>query len=98
MSNCGTKATRIKISHMIGSLADWIVNTDEFGSIGERCFDLHLVDHFRDAFHDLIAAQNLATSGHELGDRHAVSCSFQDEICNERETFGIVELDASYES
>src|SRR5215467_10667700 len=82
----------------MGFLANWTMKTDEFSAIGECCFYLHLVDHFGDAFHDLISGQDLAAPGHEFGNRLAVACSFQDEICYERDTFGIVELDASYES
>src|SRR5258708_26024224 len=82
--------------HM-SSLANWIVNADEFGAIGERCFHLHLVDHFGDAFHDLIAGQDLAALGHEFGDRLAVACRLHDEIRYKRDAFGIVELDASCE-
>src|SRR5262245_17605197 len=81
----------------MGSLANWIVDTDEFGAIGERCFHLHPVNHFGDAFHDLIAGQDLAASGHEFGNRLAVARTFQDKICYECYTFGIVELDASCE-
>src|SRR5262245_32286516 len=79
------------------SLANWIVNANEFGAIRERCFHLHLVDHFRDAFHDLIAGQDLAAFGHEFGNRLAAACSLHDEICYKRDTFGVVELDASCE-
>ena len=73
------------------------MNANEFGAIRERRFHLHLVDYFGDAFHDLIAGQDLAAFGHEFGDRLAVACSLQDEICNERDTLGIVELHASGE-
>jgi hypothetical protein len=58
---------------------------------------LHLVDHLEDAFHNLIAGQDLAAFGHECGNGLAVACSLQDEICYKRDTFGIVELDPSYE-
>src|SRR5262245_13902060 len=79
------------------SSANWIVNANEFGAIRERCFHLHLMDHFRDAFHDLIAGQDLAAFGHEFGNRLAVACSLHNEICYNRDTFGVVELDASCE-
>ena len=32
-----------------------MVNGDELGAVGERGLDLDFVDHFRDAFHDLVA-------------------------------------------
>src|SRR6266436_518527 len=75
-------------------LANWIVKANELGAIGERYFHLHLMDHFRDAFHDLIAGQDLAAFGHEFGNRLAVACSLHDGICYKRDAFGIVELDA----
>src|SRR5712691_9843237 len=82
---------------IIELLANWIVNANEFSSIRECRFHLHLRDHFSDAFHDLIAGQDLAAVGPELGNRLAVACSLHDEICYQRDTFGIVELDASCE-
>src|SRR5258708_31898795 len=85
------------LRRITGSLANWIVNADELGAIGERCFHLHLVDHFGDAFHDLIAGQDLAALGHVFGDRLAVACCLHDEIRYKRDAFGIVELDASCE-
>src|SRR5262245_7364677 len=82
---------------LMDSLANWVVKTNVFGAVGEGCFHLYLVDHFRDAFHDLIAGQDLAAFGPEFGNRLAVACSLHNEICYKRDTFGIVELDASCE-
>src|SRR5258708_19955059 len=79
------------------SSANRIVKANELGAIGKRRFHLHLMDHFRDAFHDPIATQDLAAFGHQFGDRLAVACSLEDEICNEGDTLGIVELDPSTE-
>src|SRR6266404_2704598 len=79
------------------SLRNWIVNAHELGAISERCFHLHLGDHFRYAFHDLITSQELTAVGHEFGNRLAVACSLEYEICYKRNALGIVELDASCE-
>src|SRR5262245_63816167 len=79
---------------IIASLANWIVNGNELGAVGKRRFHLHLADHFADAFHDLIAGQYFAACGHELGNGHAVPCPLHDDVCYERDAFGIVELDA----
>src|SRR5215510_2368105 len=75
-------------------LANWIVDTDELGAIGERCLHLHLVNHFRDTFHDLIVPQYGAAFGHEFGNRLAVACSLHHEVRYERDRFRVVELDA----
>ena len=75
------------------SSANWIVKAHELGAVGERCFHLHLVEHFGDAFHDLIAGQDLAAFRHEFGNRLAVACTSRMKSVIERDTFGIVELD-----
>src|SRR5260370_27489801 len=77
------------------SSANRIVKANELGAIGKRRFHLHLMDHFRDAFHDPIATQDLAAFGHQFGDRLAVACSLEDEICNEGDTLWILDLDPS---
>jgi len=35
-----------------------MVDGDEFGAVGEGGLDLHVVNHFRDAFHDVVAFEN----------------------------------------
>src|SRR5580704_14051549 len=85
-------------SRIINSSANRIVNADELGTIRESSFDLHLVKHFRNSFHDLISAQDLSATGHELRNRLPVACSFHDKIGYKRNTLGIVKLDASGES
>ena len=64
-----------------GSSANRVVKANEFRTIRERCFHLHFMDHFRDAFHHLIAVQNFAAFGREVSDRLAVARSLHDEIC-----------------
>ncbi len=71
------------------------MNAHEFGVVGERCFHLDLAEHFRDAFHDLIAIQDFAAFGHELSNRLAVSRGLQDEICDQGDALGVVKLYAS---
>src|SRR5262244_2127720 len=77
------------------SLANWIVNAYEFGVVRKCCFHLHLAEHFRDAFHDLIARQEFAAPGHQFSDRLAVPCPLQDEICYQGDALRVVELYAS---
>src|SRR5262245_45009963 len=75
---------------LAGSSANWIVNGHELGAVDERCLHFHLVNHFGDAFHDLIAAKNLAAFGHELGNGLAVARAFHDKICDQGDAFGII--------
>src|SRR5215470_10418216 len=81
---------------LLGS-ANWSMNGDEFGAVGECRFHLHRVDHLRDAFHDLLAVQDLAALRHELGNRLAVARALRDEIRDQRDTLGVIELHAPHE-
>ena len=49
-------------------LTNGIVDGDQLGSIGERRFDLNVVDHFGDAFHALLAGDDVGTCFHHVGD------------------------------
>src|SRR5215470_11970835 len=84
-----------KIGRSMGVLPNWIVDRDEFGAVGKGRFHLHLANHVRDAFHHLIGAEYVPAPGHEIGNRLAVTRSFQDEVCYHRDAFGIIQLDAS---
>src|SRR5215510_13245659 len=88
-----------KVSPGIMSLTsrNWIVNTHELGTIRERCFNLHLWNHFGNSFHDLITAQYFPTFRHQLSNRLAVPCSFKHKISYKCNSFRIVELHTSLE-
>src|SRR5215813_2537196 len=75
--------------------SDWIVDRDQFRPIGKRRLHLHLAKHFGYAADNLLASQNLAATGHDIGDGLALSSSFQNEVANERDTLRIVELYAT---
>src|SRR5215813_1245613 len=92
-----TRAIQGSIHRMVDTSADWTVYGDELCPIGERGFHFDLTNHLRNAFHDLVAGQNLPARGHELGDGLFITRSLQDEIADERNAFGIVELDAPRE-
>src|SRR5580704_17943560 len=81
--------------HVSPASVNWVVNAYEFCSIGERCFHLHLRNHLGDAFHHLVAAQHLAAFRHKLSNRLAIARRLQDEIGYERNSLGMIELDAS---
>src|SRR4029077_8630817 len=93
VASCCKSFARYQISP---ASANWIVNTHEFCSIGERCFHLHLWNHFGDAFHHLVTDQHLAAFRHEISNRLAIAGRLQDEIGYERNSLGVVELDTSF--
>src|SRR4029077_11728849 len=80
-----------------GSLANWIVNGHELGTVGKRRFYFDLRNHLSNAFYNLAAGHDLAAFRHEFRDRSAVARALENEIRYERDTFGIIELDASCE-
>src|SRR6188768_3673692 len=72
--------------------ADRLVHCDKLGAVGERGFDLDVVDHLGDAIHHLLAGKNLATVAHQFGDAPAVACAFHNEIGYQRDGFRMVQL------
>src|SRR5260370_31496072 len=82
-------------NHVSSASSNWVVNADEFRSIGKGCFHLHLGNHLGDAFHHLVTAQDLAAFRHKLSNRLAIARRLQDEIGYERDALGMVELDPS---
>src|SRR5262249_25928556 len=80
---------------MVRPLPDWTVNSNKLCAIWKGCFDFDLADHFRDAFHDLVAGQNLSPLGHQVRNVLALARCLQYEVCDDCDTLGIVEFDAS---
>ena len=76
---------------------DRMVHGHELGAVGKRSFDLHLVDHVRDAVHHVIVAEELAAEIHQLGHRSAVADELEDLRRDERDGFGIVQAQAARE-
>src|SRR5438128_917175 len=72
-----------------------MVNGDELRAVGERAFDLNLGNHVRDAVHDGVGGENSRAEAHDLGDRPAVANQLEDFRCEERDRFGMIELQAS---
>src|SRR5690606_32046975 len=77
---------------------DRFVDGDELGAVGEGCFDLHVVDHLGDALHHLIARYDMGARFHEFGNRAPVPGAFDDEVGDERDGFGVVELDTALQA
>lgn len=69
----------------------------QFGAVRERGFNLYVVDHLGNAVHDLIAGEDMGTGFHEFGNGAAIARAFDDEIGNEGDGLGMVELDATLE-
>ncbi len=70
---------------------------DELRSVRERRFDLDFRNHFGNAVHHLLARDDMGAGLHQFGDRLAVPCALHDEIADERDRLGVVELDAAFQ-
>ena len=60
-----------------------MVDGDEFGAIRKSCLDLDIMNHFGNAFHDIIASQQRGSITHEHGDRLPIARAFQQCRCDE---------------
>ena len=68
---------------------------DELGAVREGRLDLNVVDHVRDAIHDLIGADHMGAGLHQFGDAAPVARALHHKVGDERHGFGMVELDAA---
>ena len=75
--------------------SNWIVNGDKLGAVGKRSFHLHFVNHFRDAFHHLVAFQNCCAETHDLGDALSIAGCFHDFGGENRDGFDVIQLQAA---
>ena len=71
------------------------MDRDELRAVGKRALDLNLADHLRHAFHHRLGRENRRSDAHDLGDRLAVAYQLQDFRRDERDCFGMIELDAA---
>ena len=53
---------------------------DELGAVGKSRLDLDVVDHLGDPLHHLVAADDMAASLHQIGDRAPIASTLDDEI------------------
>jgi len=81
-------------AHTRPGSADRMMDRDELRAVGERSLDLDLVDHLGDAFHDVVTPQNRLARLHQLRDRTAVADTLEDVGGDERDSLGMVELEA----
>ena len=77
------------------SAADRIVDRHQLSAVWKRRFYLDVGDHAGDAIHHLIGAQHMTASLHQFGDGAAIACAFDDEVGDQCDGFGNVELDAT---
>ena len=74
-----------------------LMHGHQFGTVWECRFNLHIVDHFGDPLHDLAARDNMGTFRHQVSDAAPVACALDDKVGNQRDRFGMIELDASFQ-
>jgi hypothetical protein len=55
------------------------------------------MDHVGDSFHHLTAIDHMGAGGHEIGDTATVAGTLDDEIGDESDGFGVIELHATLE-
>ena len=54
INNAQHFGTNNKLQTINDKLPYWIMYGNQFGAIGESGFDLNIMDHFRNAFHNII--------------------------------------------
>ncbi len=73
------------------------MDRDELGPVRESRLDLNVVDEGGDAVHDLVGPHHMGAGLHQVGDRSAVARALDDEVGDQRDGLGIVQLDAALE-
>jgi len=68
---------------------------DEFGSVREGSFHLDFRDHFGDSFHDVIKREYRRAKAHQFGDSLSVADLLEQFRRDQRNGFGIIELQAA---
>ena len=71
-----------------------MVNGDEFGAVGESRLDLHVVNHFRHAFHHVVAFEQRGAVAHQVCDAAAVARALDDFIGDDRDRLRVIEFQA----
>jgi len=76
---------------------DRVVHGDQLGAVGEGRFDLDRVDHLGDAVHQLVAGQDVGAGLHQVGDAAPVARALDDEVADQGDGLGMVQLDAAFQ-
>ena len=74
---------------------DGMVHGDQFGAVGKSSLNLHFCNHGRDAFHHLVAAEQLAAEVHQFGNAFAVANEFEQLRSDQRDGLGMIEAQAA---
>ncbi|RFC44223.1 MAG: hypothetical protein DVB28_001159 [Verrucomicrobia bacterium] len=72
-----------------------MVDGNEFGSVRERCLHLNVVDHIRNALHDILTFEESGAETHEIWNRPAVARSFKYLVREDRYGLRVIEFKAS---
>src|SRR5256885_50403 len=79
----------------VGLLADRMMNGDELGAVGKGALDLHLLEHLRHSLHHVVAAEDVEAGRHQVGDAPAVANPLQNFGGDQRQRFGVVQLETA---
>ena len=71
------------------------MNGDKFGAVGECSLDLHVMNHFWNAVHNILCAEQGATEVHQLGNGSAVAGTFKDSGTDIGNGLRVVEFESS---
>ncbi|MFT6812960.1 MAG: hypothetical protein ACJASK_001584 [Ilumatobacter sp.] len=72
------------------------VQGHELGSVGERCFDLHLVQHPRHIFRHVVTLQHVSAVPHQISNPAAAARSLQHPRCEHGNHLGIVAWQSTF--
>src|SRR5574342_586549 len=75
--------------------SDGMVDCHQLRAIGEGALDLHLLEHLRDAVHDVLPLENGDAEGHEIGDAPTVADAFEHLGGDESQRLRVVQLEAT---
>src|SRR5262249_43495599 len=91
------RTTRNEKRRIFPLLSNGTVHRDELCPVRKCGFNLNLANHLRNAVHDMIASENPPALGNELGNRLSITSALHDGIGDQRDAFGIIELQAPRE-
>src|SRR5260221_5196688 len=75
-----------------------VMHGHELGAVGESAFDLHVINHFGHAGHDLVTTKQLTAEIHQLSHAFAVADEFQQYGGDKRDGFGMIQPQAARKS
>jgi hypothetical protein len=76
-------------------LLDGIMYRNQLGTVRKRRLHLHIMQNFRNAFHDIITIKQSVAKFHQFGDSSAIARAFHDSGAYKGHGFRIIELETS---